>query len=67
MNTLKITASIGVCFCAPESNMSHHEVFKMADDAAYASKNKGRNQVTIFKELLRENPTQHPSSKEYTP
>ncbi len=46
-----LSCSIGIAY-SPEHGNTFETLFRKADTAMYASKNNGRNQATVFKELL---------------
>ncbi len=40
-----LTCSIGVYIKVPEDDLSHQEIYRLADEALYKAKKKGRNQI----------------------
>lgn len=49
-DSINITCSIGVA-SFPEHSQSKKDLMQMADECMYKSKNKGKNQVTLFSEI----------------
>jgi len=41
----RLTASIGVYIKAPDLELGHQEIYRLADEALYLAKSKGRNQI----------------------
>ncbi|MGI9514189.1 MAG: GGDEF domain-containing protein [Anderseniella sp.] len=50
---LTVTASIGICIMSDANN--HEQLYQFADEALYASKQNGRNQVTVYGQETGEN------------
>lgn len=49
--TVNITVSIGVCYKAPDNDISHKDMIKIADEAMYEAKRSGRNNVKVRTKL----------------
>ncbi|MEN8904889.1 MAG: diguanylate cyclase [Clostridiales bacterium] len=51
---IKVTVSIGIAFF-PEDSSDDIELFKFADKALYFSKETGRNRITLYKDIYKNN------------
>lgn len=51
---VNITVSIGVCYKAPDNDISHRDMIKIADEAMYEAKHSGRNNVKVRTSLSSE-------------
>ena len=43
-----VTISMGIKIVEPKSNLDEIAIYKLADNALYEAKEKGRNQVVIY-------------------